>query len=81
MAFFRASLFAATSFPSRASLISLASAGVLLSKWTRRVHDFSISSEKGISGGNRISDRTVKSDLGDRAREWEFRSEQTRVLE
>lgn len=43
MAFLSASIFAATSFPSRASLISFASAGVPLSKWTTRVHDFSIS--------------------------------------
>lgn len=42
MAFLRASIFNSTSFPSRASLISLARAGVPLSKWTRRVHDFSI---------------------------------------
>jgi len=42
IAFLRASIFAATSFPSRDSLISVASAGVPLSKWTMRLHDFSI---------------------------------------
>lgn len=46
MAFFRASIFNSVSFPSRASLISLARAGVPLSKWTRRVHDFSIGDPK-----------------------------------
>ncbi|MFS7950134.1 hypothetical protein Hanom_Chr07g00579801 [Helianthus anomalus] len=40
-----ASTFAASSWPSRASLISLARAGVPLSKWTSREHVFSIPSE------------------------------------
>lgn len=42
MAFLRASILRGTSLPSRASLISFASDGAPLSKWTRRVHDFSI---------------------------------------
>lgn len=42
MACFRASILVTTSFPSSASLISLANAGVPLSKWTSKVHDFSI---------------------------------------
>ena len=42
MAFFIASILATTSLDSKACLISLAMAGVALSKWMRRLHDLSI---------------------------------------